>query len=56
MFHWLIGRAAAWRARREQRRALAAVDCHTLQDVGLNHVTVMAALLGGTLLTRHSED
>jgi uncharacterized protein YjiS (DUF1127 family) len=57
MIGWLIERFAAWRARLEQRRALAAVDCHTLEDVGLNPGSVIAAKLGDDLfMPRRTDD
>lgn len=57
MFRWLIERYAAWRARLEQRRALAAVDCHTLEDVGLSPGSVIAAKLGDDVfIARRTDD
>ena len=57
MFRWLIERIAAWRTRLEQRRGLAAVDYHTLDDVGLNRGAVIAAKLGDDVfLTRRTDD
>ena len=57
MFRWLIERIAAWRTRLEQRRGLAAVDYHTLDDVGLGRGAVIAAKLGDDVfLTRRTDD